>query len=260
VRPSLAARIAAFVEGLDTRALSEEVLHHLRPAALDCLACILGGRSEPVSLTALSQVARRGGEGLATIVGHRTRGSLEDAALVNGTMGHACDYDDVSLTMWGHATAPVLPVALAVAEAGNASGRELLLAFLAGDPRLRAGGARGPRRSPPHAGDDRRRGTRDPGLASLSPECPGRGDGPAPGWGERQARIEHPFGHPKNSAGLSDGARKLRQCVEVSARPFPEAQVAAICEAVRGLERLPDLRSLLDALVAGDGGAGPRSA
>jgi 2-methylcitrate dehydratase PrpD len=145
VRPSLATRIAAFVEGLDTRALTDEVLHHLKPAALDCLACILGGRSERVSLIALAQVTRRGGEGPATIIGHRPRRSLEDAALVNGTMGHACDYDDVSLTMWGHATAPVLPAALAVAEAGNASGRDFLLAFLAGlEVEIKLGAAAAP--------------------------------------------------------------------------------------------------------------------
>lgn len=75
--------------------------------------------------------------------------------------------------------------------------------------------------------------------------------------GERRTRVEHPFGHPKNPATLSDGERKLRQCVEVSARPFPEAQVVTICEAVRGLERLPDLRPMLEALVVGDDGARP---
>ena len=60
-------------------------------------------------------------------------------------MGHACDYDDVSLTMWGHATAPVLPAALAVAEAGNASGRDFLLAFLAGlEVEIKLGAAAAP--------------------------------------------------------------------------------------------------------------------
>jgi 2-methylcitrate dehydratase PrpD len=77
---------------------------------------------------------------------------------------------------------------------------------------------------------------------------------------ESQVRVEHPFGHPKNPATVADGERKLRQCVEVSARPFPAGQVAAICEAVRGLERLRDLSPLLDALVGGDGSAGSGSA
>jgi 2-methylcitrate dehydratase PrpD len=127
----LATRIGAFVEGLDDRALTGELLDRLKPAVVDCLASILSGRSEEVSRQALSHVARHG-DGPATIVGYRRRASVEDAAFVNGTMGHACDYDDVSLTMWGHATAPVLPAALAIAEWRDLSGREFLLAFLAG--------------------------------------------------------------------------------------------------------------------------------
>jgi 2-methylcitrate dehydratase PrpD len=132
VTASLATRIAAFVEGLDARTLTGEVLNHLKPAVLDCLACMLSGCSQDVTRAVVSHVVQFGSPGPATIVGHPRRASLEDAALANGTMGHACDYDDVSLTMWGHATAPVLPAALAVAEAQDLSGREFLLAFLTG--------------------------------------------------------------------------------------------------------------------------------
>src|SRR5207249_832082 len=118
---------------------------HLKPAVLDCLACILSGRSEDVSLRAVSHVLRHGGAGPATVLGHRNRASIEDAALVNGTMGHACDYDDVSMSMWGHATAPVLPAALAIAESRNLSGREFLLAFLAGlEVEIKLGAAAAP--------------------------------------------------------------------------------------------------------------------
>jgi 2-methylcitrate dehydratase PrpD len=78
------------------------------------------------------------------------------------------------------------------------------------------------------------------------------------GAGERRARVEYPFGHPRNPARLADGEAKLRQCAEVSARPFPPAQLAAICESVRGVEDLPDLRPLLDALVVGNGGSALR--
>jgi 2-methylcitrate dehydratase PrpD len=70
------------------------------------------------------------------------------------------------------------------------------------------------------------------------------------GGGERSARVELPFGHPRNPASLSDGEAKLRQCAEVSARPFSEQQLAGICDAVRRLERLPVLGPLLNALVA----------
>lgn len=141
----LALRIGGFVSGLDERVLTGEVLDRVKHAALDCLACILSGRSEDVSVRAVAHVRRHGGDGPATIIGHGSRATVEDAALVNGTMGHACDYDDVSPTMWGHATAPVLPAALAVAEWRNLSGREFLLAFLAGlEVEIKLGAAAAP--------------------------------------------------------------------------------------------------------------------
>lgn len=128
----LASRIGLFVEALSPQALSGEVLEALKPAVLDCLACILGGRAEAVSVRTVSHVVRHSSEGPAAIIGYGYRAAVEGAALANGTMGHACDYDDVSPSMWGHATAPVLPAALAIAEWKNLSGRGFLVAFLAG--------------------------------------------------------------------------------------------------------------------------------
>jgi 2-methylcitrate dehydratase PrpD len=54
------------------------------------------------------------------------------AALLNGTATHALDYDDVTLALPGHLTAPVLPGLLAVAEARGLGGRSLLTAFVLG--------------------------------------------------------------------------------------------------------------------------------
>lgn len=128
----LEAAVGDFVESLDHRALTGEVLEPLKRAVLDCLASILSGTTEPVCLRLVEHVNRTARDGPATMIGHESRTTVEGAALVNGTMGHACDYDDVCLTMWGHATAPVLPAALAISELNDLSGREFLVAFLAG--------------------------------------------------------------------------------------------------------------------------------
>jgi 2-methylcitrate dehydratase PrpD len=72
--------------------------------------------------------------------------------------------------------------------------------------------------------------------------------------GQRSFRVDHPFGHPENPANLSDGEAKLQQCAEVSARPFSEMQLTAICEIVRHLEAAPDLSALLNALVVQEAG------
>ena len=57
---------------------------------------------------------------------------LPAAALVNGTLIHGLDFDDTHIGAIYHATAPALAAALATGEAAQASGEELLTAFIAG--------------------------------------------------------------------------------------------------------------------------------
>jgi hypothetical protein len=54
------------------------------------------------------------------------------AALVNGISSHVLDFDDTHETALIHPSAPVLPAALALADARGAGGAELLAAFLLG--------------------------------------------------------------------------------------------------------------------------------
>jgi 2-methylcitrate dehydratase PrpD len=88
---------------------------------------MVAGASEPVS-QAVVKVLNRGPQCQeATIIGQPPQSSsVEAAAFANGTMAHACDFDDSSFTMWGHATAPALPAILAVAEMRDASGSAVL--------------------------------------------------------------------------------------------------------------------------------------
>ncbi len=55
-----------------------------------------------------------------------------DAALVNGTASHALDFDDVSNSLGGHPSAPILPALFALAETRDSTGRDFLAAFVAG--------------------------------------------------------------------------------------------------------------------------------
>jgi 2-methylcitrate dehydratase PrpD len=99
---------------------------------MDCVASAIAGAREPVTAAALNLLAENGGgDGKATILAHRARAGASSAAFVNGTMAHACDFDDVSEPMCGHPTAPALPAILAVAETRGRSGREVLVALAA---------------------------------------------------------------------------------------------------------------------------------
>src|SRR5215467_3422334 len=76
----------------------------------------------------------------STIIGSSQKATPRFAAFANGVSIHADDFDDTQLAVakdrtYGlltHPTAPVLPAIFALAEAGGASGKDLLTAYLAG--------------------------------------------------------------------------------------------------------------------------------
>jgi 2-methylcitrate dehydratase PrpD len=74
-----------------------------------------------------------GGEERASAIGRSSRYPTASAALLNGTLAHALDFDDTHLPSVLHPSATVVPAALAAAEAAGASGRDLLAAVAAGD-------------------------------------------------------------------------------------------------------------------------------
>ena len=112
---------AAYSMDADQQAMVRNIL-------VDWLGCALAGLHEPVSQILCSEFARSAGE--AMLIGGG-RASLADAALVNGTIGHALDYDDVQQFI-GHPATVIVPAALAIAEATGASGAQLQRAIIAG--------------------------------------------------------------------------------------------------------------------------------
>ena len=129
---NLESRIADWIFRLDARTLPSAVIEKLKLATLDTFAAMLSGVTEPVTQKVVAFVVEPDGRGEASIIGQRARARSVGAALANGTMAHACDYDDSSWTMWGHPTAPVLAAVLAVAEQRNLSGIDLLSGIAVG--------------------------------------------------------------------------------------------------------------------------------
>lgn len=77
--------------------------------------------------------ARWGGAGESSVLGHALALPAPSAALVNGTLAHALDFDDTHLPSVLHPSASVVPAALAVAESVRASGAALCQAIAVGD-------------------------------------------------------------------------------------------------------------------------------
>lgn len=70
--------------------------------------------------------------GEATVLGEKDGYPYASAALLNGAFAHSLDFDDTNIYGSGHPGAPIIPVALAMAERVDASGEELLTALAAG--------------------------------------------------------------------------------------------------------------------------------
>ncbi|HEY0296114.1 MAG TPA: MmgE/PrpD family protein [Bordetella sp.] len=108
----------------------------VRRVGLDCLidwlGCSFAALDEPAGRIVAEVAREEGGHAQATLLGRRWRGSLQQAALVNGTTSHALDYDDVNLSVPGHMSAAIFPALVALAEYRDVRVADLLVAFAAG--------------------------------------------------------------------------------------------------------------------------------
>ncbi|TMV08656.1 MmgE/PrpD family protein [Ruegeria sediminis] len=100
-------------------------------SALDWLAVGRAGADEPVSRIVRDMVLEEGGVAQAQLFGEGAA-PLRGAALVNGTVSHALDYDDTHFAHIGHPSVAVFPAALAIAESTDRMLVDLLEAALVG--------------------------------------------------------------------------------------------------------------------------------
>ena len=125
-------RIAGFAVGADDALIPASAKAVARLSILDWSAVMLAGIDEPVSVIVRRMVGEDGGTPAASVFGLDDKRPARAAALANGAASHALDYDDTHFVYVGHPSVAVLPAALAVGEKINASGAELLEAFLIG--------------------------------------------------------------------------------------------------------------------------------
>ncbi len=129
---NLTERLATFVAETGPEDVSPEARLQARRAILDTLGVTLAGCGEPGSRIVADWVREQGGASESSVLGQGFRAPATEAALANGTSGHALDYDDVNMSMRGHPSVPLLPAALALGEKLGSSGRDLVDAFVLG--------------------------------------------------------------------------------------------------------------------------------
>src|SRR3954454_13829239 len=114
--------------------LPPEAVYWAKTAILDTVGVTLAGAAEPCTqIVARVLAAGTGaGSGECLIFGTDRRAAPLDAALINGTAAHALDFDDVSNSMGGHPSAPIVPALFALGEIFDSTGRDVIAPYVAG--------------------------------------------------------------------------------------------------------------------------------
>jgi 2-methylcitrate dehydratase PrpD len=125
-------QIARFAARQLRTELDPEVSAATRRSIVDTLGVSIAAANESAVKVVASTVVARGGVPEASVFGFSERLPAASAALVNGTMAHALDFDDTHLPSVLHPSASVVPAALAVAEAKGSPGVDVEKAIAVG--------------------------------------------------------------------------------------------------------------------------------
>ena len=126
---TLAERLATFAAALEFDQLPADVVASARLRVLDIVGLALAASTYDFARAVVAAVSEGGP---CTVIGTARTASAAGAALVNGTLAHGLDFDDTHAVSITHASAVVVPSALAVGEREGASGRDVIAAIVAG--------------------------------------------------------------------------------------------------------------------------------
>jgi 2-methylcitrate dehydratase PrpD len=126
------AQLAAFIVDTTSADIPPQAYVRAKEAMLDGLGCALVGSPTPMGKLISRYVHERSETPRAAVIGSGFKTSAALAALANGTLAHALDFDDVNWSMSGHPTVPLLPAVLALGQEVHASGSDVLLAYALG--------------------------------------------------------------------------------------------------------------------------------
>jgi 2-methylcitrate dehydratase PrpD len=124
----LTQELGRFVADLTFEKLPPEAVEIAGTGIIDTVATMIAGANDPAP-----QLLRRGlapAAGSASLYFSGETAAVPEAAWINGTAGHALDYDDVGCR--GHISTVLLPAILAEAETFGLGGREMFAAYVAG--------------------------------------------------------------------------------------------------------------------------------
>ena len=126
--------LAEFAASLTLDRLPSHVVERAKLLILDTVGIALRARHDAESTPGLLAAAAKLGltGATATVIGDDEGYTGPGAALINGALAHSLDFDDTHARGSIHASAPIVPAALAAAEMVGADGARLLAGIIAG--------------------------------------------------------------------------------------------------------------------------------
>jgi 2-methylcitrate dehydratase PrpD len=123
--------LAQFVHGLRHDDIPAEVRERVKDLMLDCVGIAFASTKFEYADKALAGL-RTLGDGPRAVIGMPARLALRDAVVMNGVLIHGLDYDDTHIEGVVHASSSCFSCALSMAAEVDASGRDLITAYVAG--------------------------------------------------------------------------------------------------------------------------------
>jgi 2-methylcitrate dehydratase PrpD len=111
--------------------LSAPAVEQAKQSLRDIVGLTINGSTHRNGRAVASYLSTVGATGNATVVGHGDADPPR-AALANGTFGHTLNYDDTFESVVIHPSCTAFPAALAAGEAVDATGRDLVTAYVVG--------------------------------------------------------------------------------------------------------------------------------
>lgn len=124
--------IARWILNTGYHDFSEDVKLSAKRCILDTIGVALAGSRAEASNIIMEYALHESAVGKSLIWGSGIRTSPGLAALTNGTMAHALDFDETNYSSIAHPSAVILPAVLAAAEVLNCTGEEFLSSFIVG--------------------------------------------------------------------------------------------------------------------------------
>lgn len=125
-------KLGDFVGSLTFADLPGDVVEKTKLHVLDTLGVALASHGMKFSEIVQDVAKSLGGPAESTAIGSGVRLPAHNASLVNGTMAHGRDFDDMHREGSIHLSSLAVPAALAVSEASGESGKSAIVGIVAG--------------------------------------------------------------------------------------------------------------------------------